>query len=60
MDAYKSLKFFTPFEKIVKEWKSSPKLFFKNPHHFIVGLNKYINNHTDAHKKNDENNISLE
>lgn len=36
----KSLKFITPYEKILKEWEENPKLFLKNPHHFIVGLNK--------------------
>ena len=35
----KSLKFLTPYEKIIKEWHSRPKDFKKNPYHFIVGLN---------------------
>jgi transposase InsO family protein len=35
----KSLRFLTPMEKILLEWKNKPKLFHANPNHYSMGLN---------------------
>lgn len=35
----KSLKFITPMEKILHEWKNKPSLFHANPNHYSMGLN---------------------
>jgi transposase InsO family protein len=35
----KSLRFLTPYEKIIAEWKKQPDIFHANPNHYLVGLN---------------------
>lgn len=35
----KSLRFLTPYEKIIAEWKKQPHIFHSNPNHYLVGLN---------------------
>ncbi|MBI4723779.1 MAG: IS481 family transposase [Rhodomicrobium sp.] len=35
----KALRFITPYEKIIAEWKIDPSAFHANPNHFIAGLN---------------------
>ena len=35
----KSLRFLTPMEKILNEWKNKPNLFHSNPFHYSMGLN---------------------
>jgi len=35
----KSIKFKTPFEFMVENYKKEPKLFYKNPFHYSLGLN---------------------
>jgi transposase-like protein len=37
----KSLKFLTPYEKIVKTWDENKSLFKSNPYHYLMGLNTY-------------------
>ena len=37
----KSLKFLTPYEKIVKTWDENKTLFKSNPHYYLMGLNSY-------------------
>ena len=37
----KSLKFLTPYEKILKTWDENKSLFNSNPHHYLMGLNSY-------------------
>ncbi len=36
----KSLKYKTPYDKIIEEWKLHPKVFWKNPYHYKLGRNK--------------------
>ena len=36
----KSIKFKTPFEFLIEEYKINPKVFYKNPFHYSRGLNK--------------------
>jgi len=35
----KTLKFLTPMEKILHEYKNKPNLFHSNPHNYSMGLN---------------------
>ncbi len=35
----KALRYKSPYEKIIACWAENPSAFYKNPHHFIVGLN---------------------
>ena len=35
----KALRFLTPYEKIIEDWKTNPELFYINPLHFKTGLN---------------------
>ena len=38
----KSLNFLTPYEKILKTWDENMSLFNSNPHHYLMGLNRYF------------------
>jgi len=38
----KSLKYITPYEKIIKSWEKNNSLFNSNPNHYLVGLNSYL------------------
>jgi transposase-like protein len=35
----KSLKYISPYDKMIEEWNKNPKCFNKNPYHYTVGLN---------------------
>ena len=38
----KSLKFKTPYERVIEEYQINPDIFLINPSHKKVGLNSYI------------------